>query len=238
MGLLDKLFRRPARPMSQLDDFLSMIERDAIPARARESKDPELRVPTAVCLLVLEQSGRFTRELFAALKGAPIPLSASIQSPTGFDAVAFETAAFIHYSLLAPYLLAPDDLSDDHGDWDDGADEEDPYFAAMRTAHHLTAAMLSSMVSFTVDDKVFANRPIAYAIRAPRQASVEMFEGVLLEAVETGRAATLRSTGISSSASLPVIVGLNARTFAITMLPALEKVARSVVDHASELGLH
>jgi hypothetical protein len=67
MGLLSRLFRGSGRrSVSKLDEFLSMIDRETIPARAKEVKSPELRLATTLSLLVLEQSGRFTRELFDA----------------------------------------------------------------------------------------------------------------------------------------------------------------------------
>lgn len=74
-------------------------------------------------------------------------------------------------------------------------------------------------------------------MRARRQGLVEMFEGILIEAVENGAPSTLRSGAISLSLHLPLTVGLSARTFAVTTLPALEEVARNVVSRAAELGL-
>lgn len=224
--------------MSELDKFLLEIDRSAIHARAREAKDRDLRIATAVSLLVLEQSGRFTRELFATLRRAPVPSSTGIRGASSFDAATFETAAFIDYSLLAKDLGSPDDRSGDHDDLDgdDDSNEADPYCVAVRNAHHLTGAILNSLVSFSVNEKIFPNRPIAYTMRARRQGLVEMFEGILIQAVENGAPAALHSTGISLDLGLPVIVGLSARTFAITTLPALEEVARNVVEHAAELG--
>ncbi len=68
MGLFDRLFRKSGRSESKLDEFLSQIDRNAIPTRA------------------------------------------------SFDAAAFETAAFIHYCLLAKHLGS---LGDESGDVDD-----------------------------------------------------------------------------------------------------------------------
>jgi hypothetical protein len=233
MSLFSRLFRgSKRRSVSKLDEFLSMIDRETIPARAKEVKSPELRVATTLSLLVLEQSGRFTRELFEALRQAPTGPSSAIQRSSSFDAAAFETAAFIHYSLLAKHLGVPGDDFDD-----DEEDEDDAYFVAARSAHHLTASILNSMVEFTVNDKVFGNRPIAYSMRAGRQASVEAFEGILVETIEKGSPAALRPGAVSLDLGLSVIAGIHARTFATTTLPALVDVAHNIVDHSAELGL-
>jgi hypothetical protein len=217
--------------VSKLDEFLSMIDRKAIPARAREVRVPELRVATTLSLLVLEQAGRFTRELFDALHRAPIGPSSAIQRPSSFDAAAFETAAFIHYSLLAKHLGVPGD------DVDDDEDEADAYFLAARSAHHLTAGIINSMVEFPVNEEVFGNRPIAYSMRAGRQSSVEAFEAILIEAIEKGMPAALRAGAVSLDLGLSVTAGTHVRTFATTTLPALVEVAHNVVDHAEELDL-
>lgn len=142
MSFLDRLLRKADRPVSQLDEFLAKIDRSQIHARAREAQETELRTATAISLLVLEQSGRFTRDLFGA----------------------FETAAFIHYALLAEHLGSPDEFDAD--DEDDDEVEADPYVAAVRHAHHLTALIVNSLVSFKANEKIFENRPIAYAMRA------------------------------------------------------------------------
>lgn len=236
MSLLDRLFRKSEQPMSELDGFLSKIDRSQIHARAREVKNAQLRTATAISLLVLEQSGRFTRDLFRALRTGPIANSAAIQEASNFDAAAFETAAFIHYSLLSKHLGSPDDQSDDDYDIDmDDADEADPYFVSVRDAHHLTGTILNSLVSFSANENIFRNRPIAYSLRGRQQGLVD--EGVLIEAIENGAPATLRSRAVNLTLQLPIVVSLNARTFAVTMLPVLEEVARNVVDHTAELGL-
>jgi hypothetical protein len=218
--------------MSKLDGFLLEIDRNAIYARAKEATEPGLRLATAISLLALEQSGRFTRGLFTSLQQTPGASSTSSRGATHFDAAAFETAAFIHYALLAEHLKPPNGGDIDK---DDDLDEADPHFVAVRDAHHLSGKILSSLLSFSVNEKIFLNRPIAYSMRSGRRGLVQMFEGVLIEAVENGAPATLCSTGIILNLSVPV-VALCARSFAITTLPALEEVARNVVAHASELG--
>lgn len=127
--------------MSELDDFLSKIDRGQIHARAREAKEPQLRIATAISLLVLEQSGRFTRDLFGALRAAPVPRQTANQGASNFDAAAFEAAAFSHYCLLAKHLGSPDDQFDnDDTDEDDDADEADLPESAHRVLHARASA--------------------------------------------------------------------------------------------------
>lgn len=231
-GLVHRLFRTDRKPASRLGDFLSKITPGAIQAQALAVKDPELRIPTAISLLVLEQSGRFTRELFAALAEPPVPVSTPLGGAARFDAVAFETAAFVHYSLLAKHLGSPHDELEN----DDGSDDDDPYFVAVRDASQLTASILGSLVAFGVNEQIFVNRPLAYSMRARRQGFVEMFEGILIEAIESASPATLRARGVSLDLGLSLVVSLRARAFALTMLPAFGQVARNAVEKAADLG--
>jgi hypothetical protein len=132
--------------------------------------------------------------------------------------------------FLKHFGVPGDDLDDDE------EDEADAYFVAARSAHHLTASIVNSMVEFTVNEQVFGNRPIAYSMRG-RQASVEVFEGLLSEAIEKGMPAALRPGAVSLDLGLSVIAGIHARTFATTTLPSLVEVAHNIVDHATELDL-
>lgn len=233
MGLLDKLLGRSRPAKSQLYGFLAAIDRSAIHARAREQRVPELRVAAAISLLVLEQSGRFTREISAAARDTPVTDAVADRISSSFDAAAFEVAAFLHYSIMAKHLGS----SDDEIDYDEESDEDDPYFNAVRAAHRLTGGILDSLTSFKMGEQIFLNRLIAYSMLiARRKPLVEMFEGVLIEAIETGVPATLRATGISEDLGLSLAVGLKTRAFAITTLPAFVEVARNVVAPAAELG--
>lgn len=225
--------------MSELDRVLSAMDHHFIYAQAKEAKTSDLRIATAISFTALMEAGRFTRDLFTGLREAPNPVSTDLRSGSSFDAGVFETAAFIHYSLLAKYLGSPDDEAGDDDDLDEDkdSDEADPYFVAVRDAHHLTGGILNSLVSFGANEEVFLNRPIAYAMRGRQVALVEMFEGVLIEAVETGVPATLHSKTVSLSLGLTLIAGLRARNFFVTKLPALVKLTRNVVEHADDLGL-
>ena len=114
--------------------------------------------------------------------------------------------------------------------------DDDPYFVAVRDALHLSEGFINSLASFTVNQQVFINRPSVYSTRARRQALVETFEGILLEVVQTGVPAGLRSTGVSPDVKRTMIVGVHTRTFGTTTLPVFKEVARNVVQNAAKLG--
>jgi hypothetical protein len=246
MSFFGKLFGKStpqSSAVSKLDEFLSQIRRDEIHAHARKSKN--LQLPTAITLLTLEQSGRFTRDLFAAFRKSPIPVAQNLFGGRNFDAAVFETAAFISYSFMAKELAALEGQRDEDEDEIDELDDEDasdedrdatPYFSAVRDAHHLTWSFLEKFLSFNVNDKVFINRIFVYSDALHRRRSmVEVFEGMLIAAVEAGGAAPLRPQP-STTVGLSIMAATHARTFFIATLPTLVDVVHDVVKNRAKLG--
>lgn len=234
MSLFRRLFPAKGKTTSQLNDFLSGLTPGVIMAQASTDKDPELRATTLISLLVLRQSGRFARELFATLAQAPVPVSTSLKGAARFDAVVFETAAFVHFALLAKHLRSPDDEDDE--DYEGSDDDEDPYFVAVRDAMHLTGEVLGSLVAFAVNEQIFANRSVAYSMNVHRKGAVQMFEEILVAAIQTASPATMGTRGISLDIGLNLIVSLEAKSFALTMLPTFEQVTRNAVENPEKLG--
>lgn len=232
MGLFGKLVRSRQQPRSELGDFLVKLTPGAIRSQSLAAKEPAMRIATAIALLILAQSARFARDLFATLAKPPVPVTTPLDGAARFDAVVFETAAFVHYALLAKHLNSP---SDDLGD-EDRSHDDDPYFAAGRDSSLLTGSILSSLAAFDVNEEVFANRPIAYSMRAPRQSFIEMFEGILIQAIDRAAPAALRSDGVCLDLGLSLVVPMHVRAFATAMLPEFEQAVRNACDNASELG--
>jgi hypothetical protein len=245
MGLFDRLFGSREEPQTKLGSFLSGLSERAIQERVRSEKNIELRAPLAVSLIVLQSSGRFTTDLFRALRSSKVPGSASTSGAERFDATVYETAAFAHYALMAEGLRASveaDDEDDEAWDEDDpdntgGAKRpSDPYFELARDACHVSGMFLNALVSFELNKKRFVTRPLAYSTRARRQSMVHVFSAILIETIESGSLATLTSKSVSLDLGLSVLVPAHAHAFATSMLPAFQEILHNAVDKAAELG--
>ena len=116
MSLFNRLFKsQPTQ--GPLESFLSGLTTAEIRALSMKASDRDTKVATAISLLALSVVYRFS----SGLVGTTRPLwpddRAAAMLAAGFDVIAFETAAFAHYTLLAPFLEDMDqDDEEDSGE--------------------------------------------------------------------------------------------------------------------------
>jgi hypothetical protein len=131
---------------------------------------------------------------------------------------------------MAPYLT-DDDESDEPID-------EDPYFATLRTAAHISGGIVANHTDFELADNFFMRRVSSYTLgEGEGENFVSRFQALLASSIEGGTRHAGRSNSLSLDMALTLGLTATVLPFCSTMLPALRAVARNAYDHADELGL-
>jgi hypothetical protein len=231
MSILSRLFRKAPR-RSRLEEFLSELTQSAIRSASLKGHDEEMRVATAISLLVLAASYRFASGLAVSVAELSATIGAQ-KRPMGllFDVAAFEVAAFAHHALLAPFMAAHE--SDDF----DQDEPDDPYFVVLRSAAHLSSSILQKFTDFGLPEEFLVNRALSYSLRERRSAPATQFEGILSSAIE----GLSPKAGLRGPMSLDLGIGLGLKAsipaFCTHTMPALSVAARQAFDNADKLGL-
>lgn len=223
MSIVSRLFKK-TRQRSRLEEFLSELTPSAIRSASLKARDEEMRVASAISLLVLAATHRFSSELADSVEKLSVK-SGVRPARMAFDVVAFEVAAFSHHALLTPFVEYSDDVNQDES-------EDDPYFVVLRSAAHLSSSVLQG---FT--DLGFINRALSYSLPKRRSDAVTEFETILSSAIEGGSPKAGLRGPLSLDLGLTLALRIAIPGFCTNIVPALSVAARNVFENADELGL-
>lgn len=223
MSIVSRLFKK-TRQRSRLEEFLSELTPSAIRSASLKARDEEMRVASAISLLVLAATHRFSSELADSVEKLSVK-SGVRPARMAFDVVAFEVAAFSHHALLTPFVEYSDDVNQDES-------EDDPYFVVLRSAAHLSSSVLQG---FT--DLGFINRALSYSLPKRRSDAVTEFETILSSAIEGGSPKAGLRGPLSLDLGLTLALKIAIPGFCTNIVPALSVAARNVFENADELGL-
>lgn len=217
MTLLSRLFGK-ARPQGKLQTLIEKLDFERVYEIAKE-RDESMRVPTAISLALLVVVGKFCRELRDTLAKFNKTMRSLRPSKAPYDVVAYEAAAFFHYSLMRDHLSSESD-----------EDEDDPYFDALRDAAHLTSGLVNDAANFDVPTEMFSARMIRYGLkRHTIEAELGEFESILSASIEAE--APVRSERVSLDLPLGVALKIEIPVFYSTMIPALRETCRRLYDY-------
>ncbi len=118
MTLLSRLLGK-RKAQGKLEALIERLDFDKVYQIAKE-RDESMRLPTAISLTVLVVVGKFCRELKDTLAKLNMKVGAPEPSTAPYDVVAYEAAAFFHYSLMRDNLSAETDDEDEEDRDDDG----------------------------------------------------------------------------------------------------------------------
>jgi hypothetical protein len=211
-------------------NYLQTLSPREIQSAAFKAKGQELRIATLLSLTVLAAARDLAVDVPDTIQSFAKRMRAPPQNQSIFDIVVFETAAFAHYALMAPYLT-DDDESDEPVD-------EDPYFATLRTGAHISGGIVASHTDFELPDNFFMHRVSSYTlVEVEGENFFNRFQALLASSMEGGTPHAGRSNSLSLDMALTLGLAATVLPFCSTMLPALTAVARNAYDHADELGL-
>lgn len=223
MTLLSRLFGKH-RPRGKLETLIEKFDFDKVYEIAKE-RDESTRVPVAISLAVLVVVGKFCRELqeTVALFNKQMRSQKPFTAP--YDVVAYEAAAFFHYSLMRDYLSSGSDEADD-----EDTNDDDPYFDALREAARLTGGLVNDSAGFDDSPDIFRARMIRYGLKQHTiEAELAEFELILSASIEAG--APVRSNRLSLDLPLGVALKLQIPVFYTHMMPALRETSRRIYDY-------
>lgn len=225
MTLLSRLFGKP-KPRGKLETLIEKLDFDKVYEIAKE-RDEAMRTPTAISLALLVVVGKFCRSLRDSVARFNKMLRAPEPSAVLYDVVAYEAAAFFHYSLMRDHLSNENDDEDE----DDGG-EHDPYFDSLRDAAHLTSAIVNDDAAFDLPPEMFRNRILLYGLkRHTIEAELAEFQSILSCSIEAGTPAGGRSDRVSLDLPLGVALKTDIPIFYSTMIPALRETCRRLYNY-------
>jgi hypothetical protein len=223
MTLRSRLFGKPT-PQGKLETLIEKLDFDGVYEIAKERDEP-MRVPTAISLALLVVVGKFCRELREALATFNKTMGSPHPSTAPYDVVAYEAAAFFHYSLMHDHLSSESDEDDE-----EDRDEDNPYLDALRDAAHLTSGLVNDAAKFDVPPEMFSARMIRYGLKHHTiEAELGEFEWILSASIEAG--APVRSERVSLDLPLGVALRIEIPVFYSTMIPALRETCRRLYDY-------
>lgn len=228
MSIVSRLFKK-TRQRSRLEEFLSELTPSAIRSASLKARDEEMRVASAISLLVLAATHRFSSELADSVEKLSVK-SGVRPARMAFDVVAFEVAAFSHHALLAPFVEYSDDVNQDES-------EDDPYFVVLRSAAHLSSSVLQGFTDLGLPEQFFINRALSYSLPKRRSDAVTEFETILSSAIEGGSPKAGLRGPLSLDLGLTLALKIAIPGFCTNIVPALSVAARNVFENADELGL-
>lgn len=229
MSIVSRLFKK-TRQRSRLEEFLSELTPSAIRSASLTARDEEMRVASAISLLVLAATHRFTSELADSMEKLSVKSGVRPARVVAFDVVAFEVAAFTHHALLAPFVEYSDDANQDES-------EEDPYFVVLRSAAHLSSSVLQGFTDLGLPEQFFINRALSYSLPKRSSEAVTEFETILSSAIEGGSPKAGLRGPLSLDLGLTLALKIAIPGFCTNIVPALSVAARKVFENADELGL-
>jgi hypothetical protein len=225
MSIFTRLFSARPKP-GALEVFLSELTPATIRSASVNGRDEEMRVATAISLLIFAAVYPFASNLIASTKKLSQIAGSKTVPAVAFDVVVFEAAAFCHHALLEPFLGESHDES-----------EDDQYFAVLQSSVHLSAAVLRRFTHFDLSENFFMNRISSYSLASGRSNPATKFETILSGAIEGGSP----KSGLRGPLSLDVGVTLVLKTaipaFCTHSVRALSVSARQTFENADKLGL-
>lgn len=223
MTLLSRLLGK-TRPQGKLEALIEKLDFDNVYQIAKE-RELSMRAPSAISLSLLVVVGKFCRELQDTISKLRKTMRAPTPSTAPYDVVAYEAAAFFHFSLMREYLSPESD-----GDDEEERDNDDPYFDALREAAQLTGGLVNDAAKFDVPPDMFSARMIRYGLtKRTMEAELGEFESLLRASIETGT--PVRKGGVSFDLPLGVALKLEILAFYSTMIPALRETCRRIYDY-------
>jgi hypothetical protein len=218
-----------------LATYIDSLTEESIIEQAQLAKGSSKGVETALSLMVLRQAGRFSRDLVSSVQQPGTVFEGSGVHAEAFDAVVFETAAFLHYSMMARYLVETTEEG-----YDGLSDEllSNHTFLTLRGAYHATGQYLQGRTAFPFSSIVYNTIAFSYAASSQQGGFIQRFESLLLTALASGIPASLspQHTGGLSHSIDALTVAMRARAFALSQVPAFEQVSENAIRNARALG--
>lgn len=229
MSLFSDLFASSAK-VSALEERLQKITVDDAKWAYQNTSDSDLRIPSAITMLVLRLAHNFSKDLVK--QGDKFDKTLKGQKHQSlYDIIAFEMAAYIHFWLMKEYLQADVNRLEDF-DEDDSAS---PRYSALVTSTLLSETFIKRYTAFDLPDKFFAHRSMSYCQVSDTKIDVDelisRLDHKLFCSLLAGRPVG-RGPRDFGHLTLDVTFKCFIRIFHITQLPALSEIVDELFKYS------
>jgi hypothetical protein len=246
MAFFSKIFGKAERTATPLEKLLQTISPENAMRGYYLVEDPELRLPSAISMMVLRTTHRFCLGMFKMTKSMGDSTGLPSMNPP-YDVMAFEAAAYCHYWLMRDCSTDSENCfgeadfqKDGVSDCAEDTREGDPYFHTLRVSTNLTNSLIVGYTNFNLHKHYFVRRVGSYlglgqAGRTHREVAA-LFERKLISSIMKGAPAS--GSKESTLGNLPL--GLAAKSYIPiyhqSHLIALAEAAKNLSE-ASKKGL-
>jgi len=229
MGLLTRLFRGKTPAITQLERQLQNISPDQAITAYHSMSDPELRLPAAISMIVLNFTHRFCSGLLKMNHDLE-KASSTLALNYNYDVIAFETAAYCHYWLLKEQLLEMN-LNDNPDDVEEG-----PYIHCLKLSAHITSSYIYKYTTFNLNERFFLNRTHSYSRITDKSLDLNVissrFEQKLKSSIKNGVPAPSNHLPTIGNLEFEISVKAYIPIFHLTYLSILPEMASNLFSES------